>query len=193
MLKITYRLSLGEIIQIVLGVFTIGIAIVSLMFKIPNQLKMQKELLGKLVESQKVTVILDASEQDAPKQGDSQTKPSGTLTYFERSKGAFIGEYTLNKLTSNQTYVFSLHGNPGNSCNDPKYLTKPYKGKDGSIEYYVDHHEKIIVNAEGNATGNLRIPMAIPPGPCDVDFLVKDEDTWKVVLQKNFGIRFWVE
>lgn len=110
---------------------------------------------------------------------------SGGIQFHRSFRGGFVVWVALEGLLPDHPYILTLNGNPERAGNDN--LVDPVPG--GGPEKYFDFQ---TVTTDFHGSYLAAFGVALPPGPYDVRFYVKDTSDFKIVLYHNF-FRFGVE
>jgi hypothetical protein len=120
-----------------------------------------------------------------PVYGRDVTGAGGMIEFHESFAGGFVVKVALMGLLPGHDYILTLNGNPERAGNDR--LVDPVPGNEA--EKYFDF-QTVTTGAMGQYFATFAI--ALPKGPYDVRFCVKDTDDFKIVLYHDF-FRFAVE
>jgi hypothetical protein len=110
---------------------------------------------------------------------------SGGIQFHRSFRGGFIVRVGLEGLLPDHPYILTLNGSPERAGN--ANLVDPVPG--GGPEKYFDFQ---TVTTDSRGSYQAAFAIALPPGPYDVRFYVKDTADFKIVLYHNF-FRFAVE
>lgn len=122
---------------------------------------------------------------DFPVYGRDVPGASGMIRFHESFAGGVVLNVALMGLLPGHRYILTLNGNPKRAGNDR--LVDPVPGNEA--EKYFDF-QTVTTDAMGQFTATFAI--ALPKGPYDVRFYVKDTDDFKIVLYHDF-FKFAVE
>jgi len=122
---------------------------------------------------------------DFPVYGRDVPGAGGMIQFHESFPGGVVLKVALMGLLPGHKYILTLNGNPERAGNDR--LVDPVPGNEA--EKYFDF-QTVTTDAMGQFMATFAI--ALPKGPYDVRFYVKDTDDFKIVLYHDF-FRFEVE
>jgi hypothetical protein len=104
---------------------------------------------------------------------------SGEIQFHRSFPGGFVVRVALEGLLPGHSYILTLNGNPERAGNAS--LVDPVPGNER--EKYFDF-QTVTTDAHGSYLATFGI--ALPPGPYDVRFYVKDPADFKIVLYHDF-------
>jgi hypothetical protein len=104
---------------------------------------------------------------------------SGEIQFHRQFRGGLIVRVSLEGLLAGHRYILTLNGNPELAGNAK--LVDPVPGNER--ERYFDF-QTVTTDAHGSYLATFGV--ALPPGPYDVRFYVKDTDDFKIVLYHDF-------
>lgn len=114
-----------------------------------------------------------------PEWGKTVPGATGKLDFHDKFSGGFFVRVALEGLAPRHRYILTLNGNPKLAGNDR--LVDAVPGMD--TERYFDFLT-ITTDADGRYAATFGI--ALPTGPYDVRFYVKDTDDFKIVLYHDY-------
>jgi len=116
---------------------------------------------------------------DFPIYGRDVPGADGMIEFHDSFAGGFVVKIALMGLLPSHNYILTLNGNPERAGNDR--LVDPVPGN--KAEKYFDF-QTVMTDAMGQYMATFAI--ALPKGPYDVRFYVKDTDDFKIVLYHDF-------
>jgi len=120
-----------------------------------------------------------------PEWGRDVPGAGGMIQFHESFAGGVVLKVALMGLLPSHDYILCLNGNPERAGNDRLVDSVP----GNEAEKYFDF-QTITTDAMGEYVADFAI--ALPKGPYDVRFYVKDTDDFKIVLYHDF-FKFAVE
>ena len=122
---------------------------------------------------------------DFPTYGRNVEGAGGEFRYRASFKGGFVVAPALDGLLPNHKYILTLNGNPSRAGNTNLVDSVPNNAR----EKYYDF-QTITTDASGRYHATFGV--ALPAGPHDVRFYIKDTADFKIVLYHDF-FKFTVE
>lgn len=122
---------------------------------------------------------------DFPQWGRLVRGASGGILFHPSFRGGFVVRVALEGLVPDHPYILTLNGNPERAGNAS--LVDPVPGNER--EKYFDFQ---TVTTDARGTYQATFGIALPAGPYDVRFYVKDPADFKIVLYHDF-FRFGVK
>lgn len=120
-----------------------------------------------------------------PEWGKTIAGAGGVIGYHEAFRGGFFVKIGLAGLAPNHRYILTLNGNPMRVGNDRMPDPVPGNPKERYLDFLT-----LTTGADGSYQATFGI--ALPAGPYDVRFYVKDTADFKIVLFRDF-FKFTVE
>ena len=120
-----------------------------------------------------------------PEWGRTVPGAGGKIAFHDSFLAGFMVRVTLDGLAKNHRYRLTLNGNPKLDGNDR--LVDPVPGL--PAERYFDF---LTATTDDSGHFEATFAVALPAGPYDVRFYVKDTDDFKIVLYHDY-FKFKVE
>ena len=120
-----------------------------------------------------------------PEWGKPVSGASGEITFHPAFRGGFFVHLALAGLAPEHRYILTLNGKPELAGNERLVDLVPGMEKERFFDFW-----KIWTDKQGRYEATFGI--ALPPGPYDVRFYVKDNDDFKIVLYHDY-FKFAVE
>jgi hypothetical protein len=121
---------------------------------------------------------------DFPQYGRNVAGAGGQIQFHESFPGGFVVKVALHGLPTSHRFILTLNGNPERAGNNQLPETVPGNAR----EKYFDFQ---TITTDGAGRFEATYAVALPAGPYDLRFYVKDTADFKIVLYHDF-FRFTV-